>query len=74
MTSIDLPLKFHPAGNGDLWVDTPNGAGGATDIRAELGHAEHTVGKWRRRFAIPMRHRKRRRTNLDVKFLIVFVG
>ena len=33
---IDLPLNIHPAGTGVLWVDTPIGAGGATDIRAEL--------------------------------------
>ncbi len=32
----DLPLNFHPAGTGVLWVVTPIGAGGATDIRAEL--------------------------------------
>ncbi|MEQ8918855.1 MAG: hypothetical protein RID11_19280, partial [Roseovarius sp.] len=32
----DLPLNFHPAGTGALWFDTPIGAGGATDIRAEL--------------------------------------
>jgi hypothetical protein len=32
----DLPLNFHPAGTGALWVDTPNGAGGATDRCAEF--------------------------------------
>ena len=32
----DLPLNFHPAGTGALWVDTPTGAGGATDRCAEL--------------------------------------
>src|SRR6056297_2892987 len=34
--SGDLPLNFHPFGIGARWVDTPIGAGGATDIRAEL--------------------------------------
>lgn len=34
--SGDLPLNFHPAGTGALWVDTPVGAGGATDGCAEL--------------------------------------
>ncbi|MEQ8918027.1 MAG: hypothetical protein RID11_15045, partial [Roseovarius sp.] len=34
--TCDLPLNFHPAGTGALWFDTPIGAGGATDIRAEL--------------------------------------
>ncbi|WP_249219101.1 epoxide hydrolase N-terminal domain-containing protein, partial [Loktanella sp. SALINAS62] len=29
----DLPLNFHPAGTGALWVDRPICAGGATDIR-----------------------------------------
>jgi hypothetical protein len=32
----DLPLNLHPAGTGALWVDTPIGAGGATDRCAEL--------------------------------------
>ena len=37
---LDLPLSFHPAGTGALWVDTPTGAGGATDRCAEfLGDA-----------------------------------
>lgn len=34
-TRSDLPLNFHPAGTGALWVDTPIGAGGATDRCAE---------------------------------------
>jgi hypothetical protein len=34
--ACDLPLNFHPAGTGALWVDTPNGAGGATDRCAEF--------------------------------------
>jgi|SRR6056297_1810974 len=33
---LDLPLNFHPFGIGALLVGTPVGAGGATDIRAEL--------------------------------------
>ncbi|WP_241691213.1 transposase, partial [Roseovarius sp. A46] len=33
---LGLPLNFHPAGTGALWVDTPTGAGGATDRCAEL--------------------------------------
>ncbi len=32
----DPPLNFHLGGTGVLWVDTPTGAGGATDRCAEL--------------------------------------
>ena len=32
----DLPLNCHPVGTRARLVDTPSGAGGATDIRAEL--------------------------------------
>ena len=34
--AIDLPLNCHPVGTRAGLVDTPSGAGGATDIRAEL--------------------------------------
>jgi len=42
VSAYDLPLNFHPAGTGALWVDTPVGAGGATDIRAELSDGVST--------------------------------
>ena len=32
--ALDLPVNFHPAETGAIWIDTPIGAGGATDIRA----------------------------------------
>jgi hypothetical protein len=39
----DLPLNFQSSGTRAHWIDTPIGAGGATDIRAELPDGETRV-------------------------------